>query len=115
MKEDLTIIRGSGNVFADLSLDDAEEFQLKSRCVIIIATMIKRAGLTQTAAARRLGIAQPDLSKMLRGHMRGYSLERLLNFVRALGNDIEINVKPTAANQEGRTSLKINSNDLVLA
>jgi len=55
---------------------------------------MKGQDLTQTAAARRLGIDQPDVSKMLRGHFRQFSVERLMRFLVALGRDVEIVVRP---------------------
>lgn len=91
----------SGNVFADLGLPDAEDRLLKARIAVVISDAVARLGLSQTAAAERLGIAQPDVSNLLRGRLRGFSLERLLSFARALGNDVEIKVKLTNE-REGR-------------
>ena len=96
------ITRGSGNVFADLGLDLPEEHLVKARLVILIAKMIESEGLTQAQAATKIGLRQPDVSKLLRGKFDGFSLERLLNFVRALGSDVEIKVKPSRSKQEGR-------------
>jgi predicted XRE-type DNA-binding protein len=92
MKEDLTVTRGSGNIFADLGLADADEHMLKARIVAFLAERIKQLRLTQRAAAARMGLAQPDVSKLLRGNFDGFSLERLLGFTRALGSDVEIKV-----------------------
>jgi predicted XRE-type DNA-binding protein len=83
----------SSNIFADLGLPDADEHMLKARLVMLIDKMIEQAGLTQQAAAKRMGISQPDVSNLLRGRFAGFSLERLLGFVRALGSDVEIKVK----------------------
>jgi predicted XRE-type DNA-binding protein len=99
-----TITRGGGNIFADLGLPNADEHALKARLVMCIDTMIEQAGLTQQAAAKMMGISQPDVSKLLRGRFEGFSLERLLGFVRALGSDIEIKVKRRG---EGRLSLMV--------
>ncbi|WP_022722720.1 helix-turn-helix domain-containing protein [Rhodopseudomonas sp. B29] len=96
------ITRGSGNVFADLGLDLPEEHLVKARLVILIAKMIEAEGLTQAQAATKIGLRQPDVSKLLRGKFEGFSLERLLNFVRAFGSDVEIKVKPSRSKQEGR-------------
>jgi predicted XRE-type DNA-binding protein len=84
---------GSGNIFADLGIDNADRHELKARVVIIIGRMIEQAGLTQQAAARRMGISQPDVSNLLRGRFENFSLERLLGFVLALGNDVDIKIK----------------------
>ena len=106
MKGD-TVTRGSGNVFADLGLPDADAHLLKAHVVIAITDMIDQQGLSQTAAASRMGIAQPDLSKLLRGQFRGFSLERLLDLARALGGDIEIKVKRARKEREGSLKLEL--------
>src|SRR5215217_7040691 len=71
---------GSGNVFADLGLSDADDRLLKARIAVVVIEALNRLGLPQKAAADRLGVAQPDVSNLLRGRLRGYSLERLLGF-----------------------------------
>jgi predicted XRE-type DNA-binding protein len=89
---------GSGNVFADLGFPDAETHQLKARLVTVIAKAIKDQRLTQTTAAERIGMAQPDVSKMLKGQFRSVSVERLLRCLLALGIDVSISIeRPTAA------------------
>lgn len=84
---------GSGNVFADLGLPDPSEHLLKAGLVVKIAAIIEERGLSQTAAAHILGIDQPKVSALLGGRFRGYSVERLLRFLVALGQDVEIVVK----------------------
>jgi predicted XRE-type DNA-binding protein len=84
-----SVTRGSGNIFADLGLPNADEHMLKARVVMFITALIEELELTQQGAAKRMGIRQPDVSKLLRGRFAGFSLERLLGFVRALGSDIE--------------------------
>jgi predicted XRE-type DNA-binding protein len=102
------VTRGSGNIFADLALPDADEHMLKARVVLFIAKRIEQLGLTQQVAAKKIGVAQPDVSNILRGRFEGFSLERLLGCVRALGNDIEIKVKrPSREDHEGRMSLMV--------
>jgi predicted XRE-type DNA-binding protein len=91
------ITKSSGNVYADLGLRNAEEHALKAELVRRIAAVMKGQELTQTAAARRLGIEQPDVSRMLRGHFRQFSVERLMRFLVALGQDVEIVVGPASA------------------
>lgn len=85
---------GSGNIFADLGLPDADELLLKSQIVVTLHRLIKERNLTQTAAAKRIGIGQPDLSNILRGRYRGYSVERLMRMLTAFDQDIEITVRP---------------------
>ena len=84
----------SGNVFADLGVADAGEHLIKAGLVLKIDRTIRHRHLTQTAAAELMGIDQPKVSAMLGGQFRGYSVERLMRFLVALGHDVEIVVKP---------------------
>ena len=86
------IEKSSGNVFADLGVRDAEQHTLRSDLVIRIASRIEELGLPQTEVAKQLGISQPDVSRMLKGHFKQFALERLLSFLTALGHDVEIRV-----------------------
>src|SRR5580700_7931261 len=90
----LEMEQGSGNVFADLGLADADEHLIKASLVVKIDQTIRQRHLTQTAAAQLIGIDQPKVSAMLAGQFRGYSVERLMRFLVALGHDVEIVVKP---------------------
>ena len=85
---------GSGNVFADIGLPNAGEHLIKAQLVYRIDALMKARGLKQVEAARLFGVKQPDISKMLRGDFRQFSVERLLRFLVALGQDVEIVVKP---------------------
>jgi len=85
---------GSDNIFADLGLPDAEEMLLKSSIVIELRRLINRRKLTQTAAAKLAGISQADLSKILRGHFRGYSESKLMRILTAFGQDVQITTRP---------------------
>ena len=84
----------SGNVFADLGLAEAEEHLIKAGLVSKIDRILRQRGLTQAAAAEAMCINQPKVSAMLAGQFRGYSVERLMRFLVALGQDVEIVVKP---------------------
>ena len=84
----------TGNVFADLGLADAGEHLVKAGLVVRIDRTIRQRELTQAAAAKLMGIDQPKVSAMLAGRFRGYSVERLMRFLGALGHDVEIVVKP---------------------
>jgi predicted XRE-type DNA-binding protein len=84
----------TGNVFADLGLADAGEHLIKAGLVVRIERTIRQRKLTQAAAAQLMGIDQPKISAMLAGQFRGYSVERLMRFLVALGHDVEIVVKP---------------------
>ena len=85
----------SGNVFADLGLPDAEKLKIKSGLVIEISRAIRKIGLTQEEAGRRMGIPQPKVSAMLRGDFANLSERKLMHCLNRLGYDIEIKVKPT--------------------
>lgn len=95
----------SDNVFADLGFAHPEEEQLKAQIVLKLREAIKRRRLTQAAAADVLGIAQPDVSRLVNGRVLGYSLERMLGFLVALGHDVEIRIKRKPASRPGRITL----------
>ena len=84
----------SGNVFKDLRLPNAEEHFVKAQLVYKIDSIMKQRGLKQTQAAALFGVRQPDISKMLRGDFRQFSVERLLRFLVKLDQDVEIIVRP---------------------
>ena len=67
---------------------------VKAQLVFKIDTILKTRGLKQVEAAGLFGVRQPDVSKMLRGEFRQFSVERLLRFLVALDQDVEIIVKP---------------------
>ena len=97
---------GSGNVFADLGFPDADEHAPKAALVRQIDLLIEDRGLTQTAAAKLLGISQPDVSRMLRGQFRDYSLDRLMKFLRMFGRNIQITVsEPARPTKHGKLSM----------
>src|ERR1700730_11009983 len=81
---------GSGNVFADIGLPNAEEHLIKAQLVYKIDALMGARGLKQKDAATLFGVQQPDVSKMLRGDFRQFSVERLMRFLVALGQDVEI-------------------------
>ena len=87
---------GSGNVFADLGLPDAEKLKIKSGLVIEIKRAVRRLGLTQGEAGRRMGIPQPKVSGLMRGDFANLSERKLMDCLNRLGYDIEIRVRPTA-------------------
>jgi predicted XRE-type DNA-binding protein len=83
----------SGNVFRDLELPDADALQVKADLVYEISRAIEQRGLTQREAAEILGIDQPKVSALVRGHLKGFSMERLYRFLNALGKDVEIVIR----------------------
>lgn len=92
----------SGNVFADIGLSNADELALKADVVIKLAKIIEARDLSQNEAAKITSIAQPDLSKLVRGKFEGFSMDRLLQALMALGSDIEIRVKKPVRNRRGQ-------------
>jgi predicted XRE-type DNA-binding protein len=96
MKRRTDIKPSSGNVFKDLDVSSPEEDLAKAELTAKIADAISSRGLTQTAAAKVLGVDQPKVSALLRGRLAGFSIERLLKFLAALGSDVEIVVRPRA-------------------
>ncbi len=85
----------SGNVFADLGLPHPEQELLKAKLTLQIYRLIKRRGVTQAAAGKILGIKQPHVSALMRNRSGSFSVERLMDFLNALGQDVEIIVRPT--------------------
>ncbi|MDK9357933.1 helix-turn-helix transcriptional regulator [Lelliottia sp. V106_10] len=81
---------GSGNVFSDLNVVEADQMQLKAQLALAISDILQRKGLTQHQAAVKLGMTQPKLSNMLRGQFRGISEAKMLECLVRLGRDIDI-------------------------
>ena len=87
--------KGGGNVFADLGLPNPEQNLLKARLTLQIYKIVKARGLTQAQAGAILGIQQPHVSLLMRNRAGNFSVGRLMEFLIALGQDVEITVKPT--------------------
>ena len=96
----------SRNVWLQLGFPDAEEHFLKAELVLRLSKGIANLGLTQRAAARRLGTTQPELSKILGGRFSEVSLERLMRFLTALGYHIEIKIGSGRKNRAGEVTVK---------
>ena len=93
----IEVRRGSGNVYADLGLPDADKLQIKTGLVIEIRKAMLRLGLTQQEAAQRMGITQPKVSGMMRGDFSNLSERKLMDCLTRLGYDIEIRMRPVEA------------------
>ncbi len=101
--EKIPVTRSSGNVFADLGLPNPEERLAKAQLALEISRILKQRKLTQQAAAKLMGIDQPKVSHLLHGRLAGFSTERLLGFLTALGRDVEIVVRtPPRRRRQGR-------------
>lgn len=97
--------KSSGNVFADIGVPNADEHLAKADLVIGIAEIIRSRGLSQTAAAKLIGVAQPDISRLMRGNFEGFSYERLFHVLNALGENVRIVV--TDAKPRTKAGLKL--------
>jgi len=87
------VVRGSGNVFADLGLPEAREMQTKLRLAYAINEIVESRRLTQENAAELLGIPQPRISALKNYKLEGFSVERLMTFLTALDRDVEISIR----------------------
>ena len=87
------IIESSGNIFADLGFKDAATRQTKVGLAAAIHDIIDRLGRTQAEAADQLGISQPKVSALLNYKLDGFSVERLMHFLTALDQDVEIVIR----------------------
>lgn len=95
--------KSGGNVFADLGLPHPEQELLKAQLTLEICALLKERNLTQAAAGDVLGIKQPHVSALMRNRPGAFSVGRLMEFLTALGRDIEIRVSP--ARGQGSISL----------
>lgn len=94
----------SGNVFADLGVANADQELIKAQLTLRIARIIRERGLTQTEAAKVLGIQQPHVSALTRNRAGNFSVGRLIELLTALGQDVEISVR-AARKEHGATSI----------
>ena len=90
--EDTTVEVSSGNVFADLGLPNAEERLLKAELIFKIARLIEKKGLTQAEVAKRTELDQPKISRLLNGHLAGFSVDRLFAILNRLGHSVEVRI-----------------------
>jgi predicted XRE-type DNA-binding protein len=100
------ILPSTGNVFADLELPDAAELDAKARLGATIRHIVKRRGLSQAAAAALLGINQPKISALLHFKLEGFSVERLIRFLVALDQDVEILVRHKSPSRPAHVAVR---------
>ncbi|GAW37468.1 hypothetical protein RA2_04551 [Roseovarius sp. A-2] len=98
----LEIEAGSGNVFADLGLEDAPELKLKAAIVGQINSILNHRHLTQVQASGILGLSQPKISALKNGKLRGFSLEKLLEIMVKLDRDVEIGFSKSSRKEGSR-------------
>ena len=101
MKRDYEV--GSGNVFADLGFRNAEQELLKARLTLQIHKLLKQSGLTQGQAAKLLRTTQPQISALMGLKPVSVSIGRLLEFLNALGQDVQVTVKPAPRRRKAGT------------
>ena len=97
-----TVHNSSGNVFADLGIENPEEYLAKSELAARILRIIQNRRLTQSAAGKLLGVSQPIVSALLNGRLDGFSTERLFRFLNQLGCDVRIDVTKARIRGHGR-------------
>lgn len=105
---EMEVFVGSGNVFADIGLPNPEERLLKAEVAVQIQKLMTEKQLTQVELAELVGLDQPKVSRLLRGQLSGYSLERLFSILNKLGRKIEIRVSSTEYSpDEAHTSVMV--------
>jgi predicted XRE-type DNA-binding protein len=93
MTQEIKVQVSSGNVFADLGLENSDELLVKAELARKISSIITKQHITQAEAAQLLGVDQPKISALINGKLSGFSTVRLFRFLNALGRDVEIVVK----------------------
>ena len=91
---EIEVKESSGNVFADLGLPDAGELLAKADLAIEISRVLDERSLSQSEAARILGTSQPRISDLRRGKLESFTIDRLLRFLNALDQDVELAIRP---------------------
>lgn len=92
--EKIEVHESAPNIFAELGLPDADAHFLKAQIVAELYRLTTEQKLTQVKAGAMMGISQPEVSRLFRGHFREYSVERLMGFLTAFNRDVEILTKP---------------------
>lgn len=111
--ENTLVEEGSGNVFADLGFPDAEERLFKAQLTFEIAQLIKKKGMTQAEVARRTGLDQPKVSRLLNGRLPGFSLDRLIAILNRLGHRVEVRISvKERAPEKSRTRVMVDKRKL---
>ena len=104
MPKKIRVEEGSGNVFADIGFPNPEEALMKAEIARQLNLILDNRGMSQVEAGVVLGIPQPRVSDLSRGRLDKFSLEKLIDFAKRLGNDVEIRIKPS---RKPHLSLKI--------
>ena len=95
--------KSTGNIFADLELDDASDLFARAHLGLVVFQLLKKRALRQREAARLLGIAQPDVSHLMNGHFSRFTTDKMLDFLRRLEHKVVIQVSPREPGEPYRT------------
>ncbi len=95
------VYEGDPNIFAEIGVPEPETHLLKAKLVLEIMRLVRGRGLTQVSAGELMGISQPEVSRMFKGHFREYSVERLMTLLTAFDRDVEILVRSRGGETEG--------------
>lgn len=106
-RDEPDFVESSGNVFRDVGFADADELQVKADLTRQIALRLAEFGLTQQQAASRLGLKQPDVSRLANGRHTGFSTDRLISILTALEVDVEIIVRPRSMRPQNRGAVRV--------
>src|SRR5262249_30197325 len=109
------VTRGTGNVFADLGFPDAVERQAKLRLAYALNQVLDGRELSQVDAAKVLGVTQPKVSALRHYKLAGYSVERLMNLLTALEQDVEIVIRRKPRSRKSARISVIAAYDLRMA
>jgi predicted XRE-type DNA-binding protein len=101
-----SVTESSGNVFADLGLPNPEQELVKAELTLQISRIIRDCGMTQAEAAKVLGVRQPHVSLLMRNRAGSFSVGRLMEFLTALGQDVEVAVTPSGK-EHGEMSVTV--------
>ncbi len=105
--EEYTYTIGSGNVYMDAGLPDAEERLVRAEFLYYIRSEIKRRGLTEIEAADLLGILPEEIHSLLEWHKMRFSFERVFQMMARLGVDIAISCQPVHASRLGHVTISL--------
>jgi predicted XRE-type DNA-binding protein len=87
------VTRGTGNVFSDLGFPDAAERQAKLRLAYALCQVLVRGHLSPVETVKVLGVTQPAGAALRHYKLAGFSVERLMNLLTVLGQDVEIVIR----------------------
>ncbi len=107
MADKIKMTKSSGNIFADLGVKNAEERLAKAKLALTINQIISKRKLTQVAAGKILKINQPKISALANGRLAGFSIERLIDFLNKLDQDVEIVIHEKPKNRKAPATFSV--------